>query len=80
MTQQNLQVTPLTISEQKALYGGEAITLTLVLTYTAVAIITVIVWKLYQSRKGKVTFPGGFLFEWGTYINGFPQLITNLFK
>jgi hypothetical protein len=50
--------------KRKSIVGGELLTLTLVLTYLAVALITVAVWKLFNSQKGKLTFPGGFLFEW----------------
>lgn len=80
MSNDNLNIVLLSENEQKSLYGGEVLTMTLVLTVTAIAIITVIVWKLYQSKKGKVTFPGGFLFEWGTYINGFSDMFAGLFK
>ncbi|MDR0832300.1 MAG: hypothetical protein LBM99_05335 [Bacillales bacterium] len=54
------------LSEKEAdlVRGGELITLTLVLTYLAIALVTVAVWKLFEAKKGKLTFPGGFLFEW----------------
>lgn len=61
--------TELSLEELETLRGGEVLTIALVLTYTAVAVITVIVWKIYQSKKGKATFPGGFSFEWGTIIS-----------
>lgn len=52
------------------LYGGEPLTLTLVLSYLAVSVMTVLVWKLFVSLKGKVTLPGGFHFEWSNiYLN-----------
>ena len=38
------------------LFGGEAITLTLVMTYVAVAFVTIAIWKLYTSKKGKFSF------------------------
>ena len=34
------------------------------MTYLAVAFVTVAIWKLYTSKKGKFAFPGGFEFEW----------------
>lgn len=58
--------------ESKSIVGGEAISLTLVLTCLAISILTVIVWKFYTSTKGKVVFPGGFHFEWSgssAYVN-----------
>lgn len=54
----------LTTSECKELYGGEAISIALVMTYLAVAFVTVAIWKLFTSKKGKFAFPGGFEFEW----------------
>ena len=54
----------LTQNECLNLYGGEAISIALVMTYLAVAFVTVAIWKLYTSNKGKFAFPGGFEFEW----------------
>ena len=54
----------LTKEECKHLFGGEAISIALVMTYLAVAFVTVAIWKLYTSKKGKFAFPGGFEFEW----------------
>lgn len=59
----------LTNEEMSKLQGGEPITLMLVLTYMAIALVTIAVWKLFQSKKGKLTFPGGFNFEWSTSLN-----------
>jgi hypothetical protein len=71
----NLKV--LTLEEASQVRGGEAITLTIVLTYLAVSILTIVVWKLYTSGKGKIQLPGGFNFEWapGVYINKFTELL-----
>ena len=54
----------LTKEEMKQYVAGEPLSLTLVLTYLAVALVTIAVWKLYRSSKGKLVFPGGFTFEW----------------
>lgn len=54
----------LTREEMKNYVAGEPVSLTLVLTYLAVALVTIAVWKLYRSKKGKLVFPGGFTFEW----------------
>lgn len=54
----------LTKEECCKFYGGEAISIALVMTYLAVAFVTVAIWKLYTSKKGKFAFPGGFEFEW----------------
>ena len=73
----NSKLRLVTLDEAKNIKGGEAITLTIVLTYLAISVLTVIVWKLYTSGKGKISFPGGFNFEWspGVYFNSFISMI-----
>ncbi len=44
--------------------GGEAITLTAIMAILAVALVTVITYRLFTSTKGNATFPGGFKFTW----------------
>ena len=64
----------ITLEDSKKITGGEALSLTLVLTCLAISVLTVIVWKFYTSTKGKVTFPGGFHFEWSSaYVNRIMQ-------
>lgn len=71
------QIQQLTLEQADQIRGGEAITLTIVLTYLAVSILTIVVWKLYTSGKGKIQLPGGFNFEWapGVYINKFTEFL-----
>lgn len=57
-------VRKLSPEEASLVRGGEALTLSLVLTYLAVSVLTVIVWKLYTANKGKISLPGGALFQW----------------
>ena len=60
----------LTKDEMKMIKAGEPISIVLVMTYLAVAFVTVAIWKLYTSKDGKFTFPGGFEFQWNTtFIN-----------
>lgn len=67
----------LSLEEASTITGGEPLTLTIVLTYLAISVVTVLVWKLYLSAKGKVSLPGGFNFEWGsTYLNPFFSLFS----
>lgn len=56
----------LTKEETLNLKGGEPISIALVMTYLAVAFVTVAIWKLYTSQDGKFSFPGGFEFQWNT--------------
>ena len=51
-------------SEMKSIYGGAVPQLATVLAVGAIALITVTVFKIYQSTKGKSTFGSGFNFEW----------------
>lgn len=50
--------------EMQSIKGGEPISILLVMTYLAVAFVTVAIWKLYTSKEGKFSFPGGFEFQW----------------
>lgn len=51
-------------NELKTIIGGAVPTLTTVLAIGAIALITITVFKLYQSTKGKSSFGNGFNFEW----------------
>ena len=44
--------------------SGEAITLTAVMAILAVAVISVVVYRLFVSKKGSATVPGGWKFTW----------------
>lgn len=44
--------------------GGEPITLTAIMAVLVIAIITVVVYKLFTSKQGSTLIPGGFKFEW----------------
>lgn len=65
-------ITPLTVEEEKKVKGNGVLSLTLVATVLATAILTIVVWKFYTSSKGTVQLPGGFRFEWGTIKNVTP--------
>ena len=54
----------LTIEEQNQIVTGEAITLTAVMTICAIAIAAVIVYKIFLSKEGSTTIPGGWKFTW----------------
>ena len=43
---------------------GEAITLASVMAILSVAITAVVVYRLFKSKAGTVTLPGGYKFEW----------------
>ena len=51
-------------SEMKSIIGGSVAQLSTVLAVGAIALITITVFKLYQSSKGKSSFGSGFEFEW----------------
>ena len=60
--------------EMHEIIAGDPISLTLVLTYLGVALVTIAVWRLFKSKKGKLVFPGGFTFEWSGSVY-FPFVI-----
>lgn len=59
-----MKETLLTSSELEQVVGGELITITAVMAILVIAIITVVVYKLFTSSEGSTTIPGGFKFEW----------------
>ncbi len=44
--------------------GGEPLSMTAIMTVLIIAVVTVIIYKLFISSSGKTTLPGGFKFEW----------------
>ena len=50
--------------ELRMYIGGSMPQLSAVLAIGAIALITITVFKLYQSTKGKSSFGSGFDFEW----------------
>lgn len=50
--------------ELKTIIGGATPELSTILAIGAIALITITVFKLYQSTKGKSSFGNGFNFEW----------------
>ncbi|MCQ2792431.1 MAG: hypothetical protein MJ208_02785 [Bacilli bacterium] len=43
---------------------GEAITLTSVMAVLSIAITAIVVYRLFKSKNGGVSLPGGYKFEW----------------
>ena len=54
----------LTKEEMQSTYVGEAISLTTVMAIAAIAVMAVIVYRLFVSGKGGATIPGGWKFSW----------------
>ena len=54
----------LTLEEMENHYVGEAITLTAVMAIVAVAVMAVVIYRLFRSSKGGVNVPGGWKFSW----------------
>lgn len=50
--------------ELEQISSGAAITLTAVLAVLATAVVAVVVYKLFTSKKGTSTLPGGWKFTW----------------
>ena len=54
----------LTLNECEEIITGEAISLTVVMSVIAISLMAVIVYKLFTSKKGNTTVPGGWKFSW----------------
>jgi len=54
----------LSLEQAQEIRVGEAITLGAVLAILAIAIVAVVVYKLFRSAKGTAKLPGGYAFEW----------------
>ena len=54
----------LTLKERESKVTGAAITLTSVMAIVAIAIVAVVVYKLFLSKKGSTSIPGGWKFTW----------------
>ena len=50
--------------ELESCVSGEAITLTAVMAILATAVIAVVAYRLFMSKKGTATVPGGWKFSW----------------
>ncbi len=54
----------LTEKQCSDIYVGEPITLTTVMAVIAVALVAVIIYRLFLSGEGSATIPGGWKFSW----------------
>ena len=54
----------LTEQEMSQTYGGEAITVAAVMAILCSAVIAVVIYRLFMSKKGSAAIPGGWKFTW----------------
>ncbi|HHT66761.1 MAG TPA: hypothetical protein GX010_00830 [Erysipelotrichaceae bacterium] len=54
----------LSIEEMQSHRVGEAITVTTVMALITIAVMAVVIYRLFRSSKGGVTVPGGWKFSW----------------
>ena len=54
----------MTLEEMENHRVGEAITVTAVMAIITVAVMAVVVYRLFRSSKGGVSVPGGWKFSW----------------
>ena len=48
-------------------YGkGAELGMGVIMAFAVVAIVTIVVYKLYQSKTGEITLPGGYKFKFTT--------------
>ena len=54
----------LSFEEMGNVVAGEAITLTAVMAIMSIAVVAVIIYRLFMSESGSTTLPGGFRCTW----------------
>ncbi|MFA6675523.1 MAG: hypothetical protein WCS49_01415 [Bacilli bacterium] len=54
----------LTPAQMENHFIGEAITLTTVMAIIAIAVMAVVIYRLFVSSKGSAAIPGGWKFTW----------------
>ncbi|MDD7317032.1 MAG: hypothetical protein PUG55_06415 [Bacillales bacterium] len=54
----------LSMNECENIITGEVISLTAVMAIVAIAVAAVIVYRLFMSKEGSATMPGGWKFSW----------------
>lgn len=59
-----MNYTILSETEMSQTFVGEAITVTAVMAIVCIAVMAVVVYRLFRSSKGNVTVPGGWKFSW----------------
>lgn len=59
-----METRELSMEEMQVLQGGEAITLSAILAIMAIAVMAVVVYRMFVSSNGSAALPGGFKFTW----------------
>lgn len=59
-----METRELSLQEMQTLQGGEAITLSAILAIMAIAVMAVVVYRMFVSSNGSAALPGGFKFTW----------------
>lgn len=59
-----MELIPMSQEKMAMTKPGEAVTLASVMAIAAIAIVAVVVYKLFLSKKGSAAIPGGWKFTW----------------
>lgn len=59
-----MELIPMSQEKMASIKPGAAVTLASVMAVAAIAIIAVVVYKLFLSKKGSAAIPGGWKFTW----------------
>lgn len=54
----------LTEKEMSEISGGEVITVSAVMAVLCAAVMAVVIYRLFMSKKGTAAVPGGWKFSW----------------
>ena len=64
---EEINYSEISLRQQQRCYGkGAELGMGIITAFAIVAIITVVVYKLYGSKSGDITLPGGFKFKFTT--------------
>ena len=59
-----MKYTVLSEEKMRQTYGGEAISLASVMAVLCAAVMAVVIYRLFMSKKGSAAVPGGWKFTW----------------
>ena len=61
-----LEYQKVNLKKQYVSYGKGDMSMGLVTAFAVVAVVTIVIYKIYGSKTGDITLPGGFKFKFTT--------------
>ena len=63
---EQLEYQKVNLKKQYVSYGKGDMSMGLVTAFAVVAVVTIVIYKIYGSKTGDITLPGGFKFKFTT--------------